>query len=115
MKIIPSILVTTLLSAPSFCLANDIEKEIKAHCEQKWGNEYDMVLYCYNEQVDAVNDLNEVIVALKDKGQKASENPIIQHCWNKWTDKATKIKTDYQMVMYCVNQQIEAKQQLDKL
>jgi len=90
--------------------ANVSAKDIKPMCKEKWPTDYQMQMYCHNNQVEAQIDL---IAALKTNGfdvygdyteEQLRSNEVAMiffRCTTKWPD-------DYQMTLHCVDTQVEA-------
>ncbi len=85
------------------------------YCADKWPNDYRMRDYCQEQQIDGNQKLFSIA---KDKGLvnhgNLSASPdggdyekIIYQCMSKW--ELVRFKTyDYNMVVYCIDQQFEA-------
>lgn len=97
MKIMFSLLVLVFLFAPTAILA-DTETDIKNHCREKWGTDYQMQNYCGKEMNEG---LREITAKVAQYGKKGEENRIINKCWSKWYPQLD-------MVNYCAGNQITA-------
>lgn len=82
------------LSLISLLSANQAIDTLKSNCIKKWKNDYTMIEYCFNNQVEAYG----VVSNLTPSG-------IITRCKAKWGD-------DYIMVLYCYENQSKAKRSL---
>lgn len=69
--------------------------EIDRRCRSEWGADYDMVLYCVENQRRAKREIG------------AFSGPIRQRCEREWSD-------DYEMAMDCIRTQTEARSNLTR-
>lgn len=67
---------------------------IKNDCENKWANNFEMVLYCIKNQSEAKRAIDNTI-----------KDEISRFCENKWDN-------NFEMVEYCIKNQRDAKQKV---
>lgn len=79
----------------------------KANCKAKWVDDYQMINYCIKTQ----KENRQATWGLIEKfGKESEEYKIINRCAAKWPGQTGGF--DFQMVVYCSNQQITAYQSL---
>lgn len=80
---------------------------IKEKAIEEWGDDHKMVLYRINQQCDALYDFS---LALKKYEKEDQEYKILMRATAKWTegDPSTLCSTDWRMVMYEFNNQLES-------
>jgi glutathione peroxidase-family protein len=83
-------------------------------CEQKWGNNYEMQVYCRQNENEAARSFyataRKITSALKDPATRDNAEVMteIQHtCFNKWQGK-------FEMIVYCFKNQAAAYKQLQE-
>ena len=96
--------------------ANIVQADLKAYCVDKWSDDYEMQEYCLDNQREANSELFDFARRnnLLDSDGTLSTSPsggaverIVNGCMNKW--ELPKFDTfDFEMVMYCTNNQFEA-------
>ncbi|MCH8158113.1 MAG: hypothetical protein IID18_10265 [Nitrospinae bacterium] len=73
------------------------KKEILAACKTKWQEDFPMIKYCRDKQIDA-------LVSLK-KSKAELPGGILSACLKKW-------EPNWQMVNYCTDKQVKAMREL---
>src|SRR6218665_1149118 len=89
--------VLTWMLLGSLALAFD-KAQARAYCDKKWGDDFEMASYCFDNQVESGADIDKLM----------SENPsgtnggrVIAACAEKWSK-------DYEMIHYCATNQFDA-------
>lgn len=94
------------VAAPERQGSAEIERTLKAHCEDEWGNDFQMRAFCEGQQREAVSELGRV---LESKGgmPQATFDDVLARCVSEWP-------SDYQMLAFCLRQQIEGYEAVNK-
>jgi hypothetical protein len=79
----------------------DFEAEIKAYAKRKWPDEYEMQLYEYNKQMEALRQIQN-LPSTPDYNES-----ILLKAMSKWGE-------EYDMVMYEYNKQLEAYKEMQR-
>jgi hypothetical protein len=95
--------VLTWMLLGSLALAFD-KSQARAHCDKKWGDDFEMVSYCLDNQVEAGNAL-DILMSQNPSGTKGGR--VIAACNEKWSK-------DYEMIHYCATNQFDAVDWLDE-
>lgn len=86
-----------------------VKAEMKAFCATKWGTDFSMMEYCFDQQWTAAGEMNAV-VELVQNHEDITLTMVLAQCIEKW-----EVPTgghDYPMVQYCWNQQYKAYQKM---
>ena len=90
-------------------LASADVKSIRAYCENEWPNDFRMQEYCYDQQIEAVARVKQLlqtagIFDANFKTTNKAKSPLgkaLNMCIEKW--KLPKFKTyDWRMIEYCI-------------
>ena len=96
-------------------------KPTRAYCEDEWPNDFRMQEYCYDQQIEAVARVKQLlqtagIFDANFKTTNKAKSPLgkaLNMCIEKW--KLPKFNTyDWRMVEYCIKNQIEAYERIHK-
>ena len=84
-------------------------KLIKKFAEDKWGQDFEMIVYTINEHADAMREFANITNA------EGTDLRLMRDAYKKWTDNSIIIEgkpfVDYPMVVYTYKKQLEAKNQ----
>lgn len=90
-----------LSAGPVFAQVDD--ESIVARCDAEWGDDFQMVAFCRDQQRTAGGTWVSIVDSATPDTPAES---IVQRCLNEWGD-------DYQMLVFCHDQQHAARQSLD--
>ncbi|MCC1481066.1 hypothetical protein [Roseibaca sp. Y0-43] len=91
----------TICAGPAFAQVNDAS--IVARCDAEWGNDFQMVAFCREQQRTAGSRWVAIVESASLETPTAS---IVARCMGEWGD-------DYQMLVFCHDQQQTALQSLE--
>ena len=97
-------ILTAILSTTSLADEPQVLQEIRANCAAEWADDFVMQDYCIKQQVEALITFNEDFYDLA--RENAVIGGIVGRCAVEWPGKVAGF--DYVMVLYCVQQQVEA-------
>lgn len=103
---------TLILGAVPATTADPVAAKVKARCTRQWPGDYEMQLYCYNQQAAASKEITTLIAVLDVIADEKTAAMILTSCADKWADGDT---YDYEMLAYCLRQQTEAYRALKRL
>ena len=86
---------------------SDTMAKIRKFCEQEWPVDYSMQDYCINGQVKGAN---ATIDGWNAASEGSAEQGIYSRCYEEWTKGDL---TDWSMVDYCADRQLEAYRKLN--
>ena len=114
-------ILTTLLLIISFTASaqlNETAKRVKSnlpidyellkkYAENKWNDDYEMIVYTINNQAEAMLEMVEL------KRESDYDEGLMVAAFLKWKDKSIEIEgeyfVDYEMLVYTYKNQLEAK------
>lgn len=88
--------------------AGELERGIRARCEREWSGDFQMQLYCVNQQIESARDAADT---MSEVSGTAAGDQIIGHCFDEWSDDDG---PNWQMVDYCMDSQLEAYRALNR-
>ena len=95
-------LFTLISITPNVAISEINDELIVNMCNDKWGNDFEMVAYCRDQQRAAGKNW----ISFLDSAEPGSQaEAIIKNCVSKWN-------SDYEMLAYCYEQQETALQSL---
>jgi len=80
---------------------------LKKYAENKWNDDYEMIVYTINNQAEAMLEMVEL------KRESDYDEGLMVAAFLKWKDKSIEIEgeyfVDYEMLVYTYKNQLEAK------